>query len=106
MPEGKGWVPVDISEANKNPKMKDYYFGNLTEDRVTFTTGRDIDLVPKQDGAPLNFFIYPYVEVDGKPYPADKVERKFASRTSSNCIQPQRHRGHREEKIFESGEGA
>src|SRR5262249_7970318 len=31
-PAGKGWVPVDISEANKNPKMKDYYFGNLTED--------------------------------------------------------------------------
>ena len=41
-PEGKGWVPVDISEANKNPKLKDYYFGNLTEDRVTFTTGRDL----------------------------------------------------------------
>jgi len=76
-PEGKGWVPVDISEANKNPKMKDYYFGNLTEDRVTFSTGRDIVLAPKQDGAPLNFFVYPYVEVGGKPYAADKVKRKF-----------------------------
>src|SRR5262245_36288682 len=77
-PEGKGWVPVDISEANKNPTMKDYYFGNLTENRVTFTTGRDLVLLPKQDGPPLNFFVYPYVEVDGKPYPADKVKRKFA----------------------------
>jgi transglutaminase-like putative cysteine protease len=76
-PEGKGWVPVDISEANKNPKMKDYYFGNLTEDRVTFSTGRQITLAPKQDGPPLNFFVYPYVEVGGKPYPADKVKRKF-----------------------------
>jgi len=76
-PEGKGWVPVDISEANKNPKMSDYYFGNLTENRVTFTTGRDLDLVPKQDGPPLNFFVYPYVEVDRKPLPADKVKRKF-----------------------------
>jgi hypothetical protein len=76
-PEGKGWVPVDISEANKNPKMKDYYFGNLTENRVAFTTGRDLTLVPKQDGEPLNFFVYPYVEVDGKPYAADKVKRKF-----------------------------
>jgi transglutaminase-like putative cysteine protease len=76
-PEGKGWVPVDISEANKNPKMKDYYFGNLTEDRVTFSTGRDLTLSPKQDGPPLNFFVYPYVEVDGKPYPADKVKRQF-----------------------------
>jgi uncharacterized protein (TIGR03000 family) len=76
-PDGKGWVPVDISEANKDPKMKDYYFGNLTEDRVAFTTGRDYDLVPKQDGAARNFFIYPYVELDGKEYPADKVKRKF-----------------------------
>jgi transglutaminase-like putative cysteine protease len=76
-PEGKGWVPVDISEARKDPKMHDYYFGNLTADRVTFSTGRDITLEPKQDGPPLNFFIYPYVEVDGKPYPAEKVGRKF-----------------------------
>jgi transglutaminase-like putative cysteine protease len=75
-PAGKGWIPVDISEANKNPKMRDYYFGNLTENRVTFTTGRDIDLEPKQDGSVLNFFVYPYVEVDGKPY--SKVERKFS----------------------------
>ncbi|MBO0700382.1 MAG: transglutaminase domain-containing protein [Zavarzinella sp.] len=76
-PEGKGWVPVDISEANKNPKMKDYYFGNLTEDRVTFSNGRNITLAPKQDGPPLNFFVYPYVEVGGKPYATDKVKRKF-----------------------------
>ncbi len=76
-PDGKGWVPVDISEANKDPKMTDYYFGNLTEDRVAFATGRDFDLVPKQTGEPRNFFIYPYVEVDGKEYAADKVKRKF-----------------------------
>ena len=81
-PEGRGWIPVDISEANKvrgkNPQMVEYYFGNLTEDRVTFTIGRDLMLVPRQDGPPLNFFVYPYVEVAGKPYPPDKVERKFA----------------------------
>ena len=68
----QGWVPVDISEADKHPEMKQYYFGNLTENRVAFTTGRDINLVPKQDGGPLNFFVYPYVEVDGKVWPADK----------------------------------
>jgi transglutaminase-like putative cysteine protease len=79
-PAGHNWIPVDISEANKNPAMKDYYFGNLTEDRVTFSTGRDIDLVPRQDGKPLNFFIYPYVEVDGKPYPGEKVLRSFRFR--------------------------
>jgi len=79
-PTGHNWIPVDISEANKNPAMKDYYFGNLTEDRVTFSTGRDIDLVPRQNGKPLNFFIYPYVEVDGKPYPAEKILRSFGFR--------------------------
>ena len=77
-PEGKGWIPVDISEANKNPKMKDYYFGNLTADRVAFTTGRDLELSPKQDGEPLNFFIFPYVEVGGKAYPQDKILGKFS----------------------------
>ena len=76
-PQGKGWIPVDISEANKDPKLRDYYFGNLTPDRVMFSTGRDLELVPKQAGPPLNFFVYPYVEVDGKPYPADKVKRSF-----------------------------
>ncbi|OAI53170.1 hypothetical protein AYO44_16255 [Planctomycetaceae bacterium SCGC AG-212-F19] len=83
-PEGKGWVPVDISEANKDPKMTEYYFGNLTEDRVTFTTGRDYDLFPKQEGDTRNFFIYPYVEVDGKEYAADKVKRSFSFKDITN----------------------
>jgi hypothetical protein len=76
-PDGKAWVPVDISEANKDPNMKNYYFGNLTEDRVTFTTGRDLTLEPKQRGEPLNFLIYPYVEVDGKVHDQAKIEFKF-----------------------------
>jgi uncharacterized protein (TIGR03000 family) len=77
-PEGKGWVPVDISEANKNPKMRDYYFGNLTENRVAFSTGRDLELAPKQDGGPVNFLIYPYIEVDGKVVPQDRIQKKFS----------------------------
>lgn len=72
----KGWVPVDISEANKNPKMREYYFGALTPDRVAFSVGRDLDLVPRQQGEPLNFFVFPYVEVDGKAH--DQVKRAMA----------------------------
>jgi transglutaminase-like putative cysteine protease len=75
--EGKSWIPVDISEANQNPSRQAYYFGNLTENRVQFTTGRDINLAPRQSAQPLNFFIYPYVEVDGQPYPAENVSRHF-----------------------------
>jgi transglutaminase-like putative cysteine protease len=76
-PAGHGWIPADISEANKNPRLRDYYFGNLSEDRIAFSTGRDLVLTPRQDGPPLNFFVYPYVEVGGKPYPADKIHNKF-----------------------------
>jgi len=75
---GRGWVPVDISEADKHPELKDYYFGNLTENRVSLTTGRDIHLVPQQEGEPLNYFVYPYVEVNGKPLPKDQVKLLFS----------------------------
>ena len=75
--EDHGWVPVDISEADKHPEMKEYYFGNLTENRIAFTKGRDINLEPKQDGDPLNYFIYPYVEVNGKPWPSEKISLEF-----------------------------
>lgn len=76
--EGHGWVPVDISEADKDPSMKDYYFGRLTENRVTLSIGRDLVLEPKQQGEPLNFFVHPYVEVDGKPWPTDKIKLQMA----------------------------
>lgn len=75
--ENSGWIPVDISEADKHPTMKNYYFGSLTADRVAFSTGRDLNLVPRQSGEPVNFFIYPHVEVDGRAYPLDKIERTF-----------------------------
>jgi transglutaminase-like putative cysteine protease len=77
-PAGRAWIPVDISEANKNPRLRDYYFGSLTEDRVSFSSGRDLDLVPRQAGPPLNFFINPYVEVDGKAHPPEKVTCHFS----------------------------
>lgn len=75
--EGLGWIPVDASEADKNPAKVDYYFGTHDENRVLFSMGRDITLSPKQKGEPLNYFIYPYVEVDGKPYTAVDTEVVF-----------------------------
>ena len=71
-----GWVPVDISEAWKAKEKRDYFFGTVDANRVQFSTGRDITLVPKQDGPPLNYFAYPYVEVDGKP--DDAIEKQFS----------------------------
>lgn len=66
--DGSGWIPVDSSEASKNKAKKGYYFGNLCENRIEFTQGRDIQLDPPQAGERLNYFIYPYFELDGKPY--------------------------------------
>jgi len=65
---GTGWVPVDISEAWQHPDHKNYFFGAHDVNRVEFTMGRDLELSPRQDGEPLNYFVYPYVEIDGKPY--------------------------------------
>jgi len=78
--DGHGWVPTDISEADKHPELKNYYYGNLTEDRVQLTVGRDITLEPAQQGEPLNYFIYPHIEVDGKSWPVEKTDRAFAFR--------------------------
>jgi hypothetical protein len=63
-----GWVPVDISEAWKHPEKQNYFFGDHDDNRVEFTMGRDLKLSPSQAGEPLNYFVYPYVEVDGQPY--------------------------------------
>lgn len=65
--EPYGWIPVDASEAWKHPEEKDYFFGAHDDNRVQFTLGRDIRLDPPQQAGPLNYFIYPYAEVDGKP---------------------------------------
>jgi transglutaminase-like putative cysteine protease len=70
-----GWVPVDISEAWKAKEKQNYFFGSIDANRVQFSTGRDITLSPKQDGPALNYFVYPYVEVDGKPY--EKLDKQF-----------------------------
>jgi transglutaminase-like putative cysteine protease len=64
-----GWIPVDISEAWKHPEKKDFFFGAHDANRVQFSMGRDLRLSPPQDGKPLNYFVYPYVELNGKEYP-------------------------------------
>jgi len=75
--DGKGWIPVDISEAWKHPTRADYYFGRLDRDRVLVSTGREIHLVPSPAGPPLNYLLTPYVEVDGKPYDDFVLERGY-----------------------------
>jgi transglutaminase-like putative cysteine protease len=66
--QGIGWVPIDASEAWKDRELHDYYFGALDANRVKMSMGRDIRLNPPQKGSPLNYFVYPYAELDGQPF--------------------------------------
>jgi hypothetical protein len=61
--EGEGWYPVDISEADKHPEKKDYFFGAIDENRVEFVVGRDIKLKELETDR-TNLFIYPILEIN------------------------------------------
>lgn len=75
--DGKGWRPVDASEAWKHPERKEAYFGNFDTNKFLISVGRDIDLAPRQSGPPVNIFFYPYVEVDGKEWNGVKTSFQF-----------------------------
>lgn len=73
----QGWLPLDASDARRwldsqQPEIKNTLFGNLVLERsaVVLSRGRDIRLEPAQKARPLNSFIAPYVEADGKPVAA------------------------------------
>jgi transglutaminase-like putative cysteine protease len=80
---GIGWVPVDASEAWKNPAKRDFFFGAHDTNRVFFTYGRDIRLSPDQKGDPLNYFIYPYAESNGQP--VKNLQTHFSFRDVSSA---------------------
>ena len=61
----RGWVPVDASEASKHPGQRELFFGTHPADRLQFTTGRDLKLGEHHRDRPLNYFIYPYLEIGG-----------------------------------------
>ncbi len=62
----KRWVPVDISEAWKNPKLADYYFGHNPANRFELTKGRDLMVDPEPASGPINFLAYPLLEMNGE----------------------------------------
>jgi transglutaminase-like putative cysteine protease len=74
--DGK-WVPVDVSEANKNLSLSDYYFGHHPANRFELSKGRDLVVEPGPVSGPINFLAYPVMEIDGKPI---KVRTEFAFR--------------------------
>lgn len=107
---GGSWAPLDVSVADiyqgdfatnpdnevlvrrttsdgykgPEPAKVDYYFGNLDERRVVWSSGRDLTLEPKQDGGPVNALPKAYIEVDGKVHPEKTGwERKMTYQSKS-----------------------
>ena len=74
--DGK-WVPVDISEADKNSSLAEYYFGHHPANRFELSKGRDLVVEPEPTSGPINFLAYPVMEVDGMPV---KVQTEFLFR--------------------------
>ncbi len=72
-----GWSPVDPADVVKVMEEKlpaetihtvrEYFFGNSEDNWVAFNHARDFSLNPRQNTGLLNYFMYPYCEVDGKP---------------------------------------
>ncbi len=79
---GQGWIPIDASEAAKHPDKRELFYGTHPADRIHFTTGRDLVVSEASKRKPLNYFIYPYVEVDGKPWQG-KHKTRFSYREVS-----------------------
>lgn len=75
---GTGWVPVNPADVRKIMLKKDltlkkakkyveYYFSSADKYRIALVPdGRDMVLSPPQKDGRLNYFMYPYAEVNGK----------------------------------------
>lgn len=72
-----GWLPADLAAGVQHPDQRGYSFGFLDMNRIQVSVGRDLKLNPPQEGGPLNFFVDPYVEVEGKPYSKVALDVSF-----------------------------
>ena len=75
---GYGWVPADPADVRKAMLVDkldlkgaqdkiDYYFGGVDPYRIALARGgRGYYLNPRQNDGPLNYFMYPYAEINGK----------------------------------------
>jgi transglutaminase-like putative cysteine protease len=76
---GQGWIPIDASEAAKHPEQRELLYGAHPADRIHFTTGRDLVISEATRARPLNYFVYPHVEVDGEVW-GGKLDTRFSFR--------------------------
>jgi transglutaminase-like putative cysteine protease len=72
---GRGWVPIDASEADKHPELRETLFGSQPADRLKLSEGRDLRLGTNHRDDDLNYFVYPYAELGGKRF--DRIAWRF-----------------------------
>ena len=67
---GKGWGRGDIYYAcdARRGNCTDFHAIFIGYCRALGMMGRDIVVSPRQKGDPLNYFAYPYAEVDGNAF--------------------------------------
>lgn len=76
---GYGWVPVDPGDVRKGmlteqlmldsprtAELRSYFWGGIDPYRIKLSTGRDLTLTPAQQGAPVNYLMYPFAQVGEK----------------------------------------
>lgn len=76
---GYGWVPVDPGDVRKGmlteqltlesprtAELRSYFWGGVDPYRIKLSTGRDLTLTPAQQGAPVNYLMYPFAQIGGK----------------------------------------
>ena len=65
---GAGWVPTDLVVADSgDAKARASQYGTLDARRVWLWRGRALDLVPPQNGAPIQTMSCGWAEIDGVP---------------------------------------
>lgn len=73
---GYGWVPVDPADVRKKmlveklelhdaktEQYRRYFWGGIDAYRIRLAEGRDLTLNPAQQGAPVNYLMYPFAQV-------------------------------------------
>lgn len=71
----RGWVPTDLVVADSGPaEARATNYGTLDARRVWLWQGRDLELIPRQNGEPIETMTCGWAEIDGEPVdvlPAD-----------------------------------
>ncbi len=63
-----------------HPERREFYYGAHPGDRIHLSTGRDLRLGDGHQSKPLNYFVYPHVEVAGQPWKGP-IEKSFSYST-------------------------